>query len=310
MSKKIRISLWTLLILTALLISFFLGYRPIEPIRLNYSLAPSEIGEKKWEEIIAARPLIDSFKVLNTGSVKVPLNGMLNLDKLAESHGLDEFLWVDVFVFLFHHQEKGWFMIDTGLDSSFQGEGNIKGLLASNYIIESKQNKGQNIAAQLKREDKEIRGIFFTHLHGDHTAGLPELDPSIPKYVGKGEEYIDIPFLYHANHLNSSSQLIEIDYEKGIAKFPFDRVIDIFGDGSLVGIHTPGHSKSHLSYLLMTVEGPKLLTGDASHTKYGFTHNIEAGWVDDQALAEKSINQLVKFHQLYPEVEVIYGHQR
>jgi glyoxylase-like metal-dependent hydrolase (beta-lactamase superfamily II) len=87
-------------------------------------------------------------------------------------------------------------------------------------------------------------------------------------------------------------------------------VIDIFGDGSFLGIHTPGHSKSHLSYLLMTKDGPKLLTGDASHTKYGFVNNIEPGWVHDQPAAEFSLAQLVEFHRMYPTIEVIYGHQR
>jgi hypothetical protein len=29
---------------------------------------------------------IDQFKILNTGSVQVPLDGMLNVDKLDENH--------------------------------------------------------------------------------------------------------------------------------------------------------------------------------------------------------------------------------
>ena len=53
-----------------------------------------------------------------------------------------------------------------------------------------------------------------------------------------------------------------------------------------------------------------LLTGDASHTKYGFTNNIEPGWVDDQQLAQNSLTQLVKFHEMYPLVDIIYGHER
>jgi len=54
-----------------------------------------------------------------------------------------------------------------------------------------------------------------------------------------------------------------------------ESVIDIFGDGSFLAIPTSGHSASHLSYILMTNEGAILLTGDASHTKYGFQNNIE-----------------------------------
>ena len=155
------------------------------PTRLAYRLPNTELPNKEWDEILANNSAINQFKVLNTGAVKVPRSGMLNTDKLVEESNLNQTIWVDVFVFMFHHQDKGWFIIDTGLDNTFQHEGNIDGLLASNYIMDSKQNPGQNIGAQLSRVHKEIQGIFFTHLHGDHTAGMPEIDRSIPKYVGK-----------------------------------------------------------------------------------------------------------------------------
>jgi hypothetical protein len=53
-----------------------------------------------------------------------------------------------------------------------------------------------------------------------------------------------------------------------------------------------------------------LLTGDASHTKYGFVNEIEPGWVDDKEMAEKSLRQLVDFYELFPNIRVIYGHEQ
>ncbi|MEO1652197.1 MAG: MBL fold metallo-hydrolase [Bacteroidota bacterium] len=278
-----------------------------QPKRMLGELPVPTLEDKNWDKILGQKAVIDSFKILHTGSVQVPLDGVLNPEKVEIKK--DSLIWVDVFAYLFHHRERGWFLIDSGLDSSFQKKGNIKGWFASNYIKASRQAKGQNIGAQLSREQKEIQAIYFTHLHGDHSAGLPEIDDRIPKYVAKGEAFIHIPWLYTSNHLNPKDTLRELDWEQGFSKAPLKSVIDIFGDTSFLGIHTPGHSRSHLSYLLMTEEGPILLTGDASHTRYGFEHNIEPGWVDDREKAEDSIQQLIAFKKQYPQLRVIYGHQ-
>ena len=181
----------------------FSSCKVVHPQRVAYLLPVSRAMSPDWSALFEQNPRIDSFKILHTGSVQVPVKGMLNSEKLTEGNPYGKLMWVDVFAFLFHHTEKGWFMIDTGLDSSFQNKGNISGLLAGNYIKASRQDQGQNIAAHLSRENKQIEGIFLTHLHGDHTAGLPEIDASIPKYVGKGEAHLHYPLLYQSNHLNA-----------------------------------------------------------------------------------------------------------
>jgi hypothetical protein len=55
---------------------------------------------------------------------------------------------------------------------------------------------------------------------------------------------------------------------KRIAISPLESLIDIFWDGTLIGINTPWHSSRHKSYLLITDKGHILLTGDTSQIKY------------------------------------------
>ncbi len=300
----------TILVLVAIIICLIIGNQIMQPNRETYKLPTSKLKDKQWKEIFNANSKIDGFKILNTGSVKVPIEGMLNIEKLGKDHGLSKFLWVDVYAYLFHHKEKGWFMIDTGLDSTFQQKGNIKGIFANSFIKETRQNPGQNISSLLKKENVEINGIFFTHLHGDHSAGLPEINNSIPKFIGKEETIFNIPFIYSSNHLTRKDTLLELDNTTAVGISPLESVIDIFGDGSFMAINTPGHSLGHLSYLLITTDGPILLTGDASHTKYGFENKIEPGWVENKESAENSLLQLTTFHEKYPEVRIIYGHEK
>ena len=183
------------------------------------------------------------------------------------------------------------------------------GLIAGKYIKKNRQEQGQNIGAQLERLNLRPVGIFFTHLHGDHTAGIPEIDKSIPLYCGKAEQYHDIPILYKPKHFNKGDAINELDMAKGNPIAPFEQVMDVFGDGSFWALATPGHSKSHLSFLLRTEKEIILLTGDASHTRYGFENGIEPGWAYDRLQAESSLWQLHDFAEQFPQVRVIFGHE-
>lgn len=273
---------------------------------------------RSWEQVLQGSTAISEFEVLHTGEVEVPVTGMLNADRVVEFfEGKTTF--VDVYAFWFCHRDYGCYLIDSGLDDSFgEGkEGNVRGLLASSYIVSSRQKPGTDILSQLATGNRKqrLKGVFFTHLHGDHTSGVPALvsEPDIGPlefFVASGEEYINYWMLYQGDHLANVKKLSELNPNAGQNMPILGNCLDIFGDGSLWAISTPGHSGAHLSYLIRTPSGPTLLTGDASHTRVGFENGIEPGWIDNRDQARSSLLALIEFAQTYPQVRVIYGHER
>ncbi len=105
--------------------------------------------------------------------------------------------------------------------------------------------------------------------------------------------------------------LDEIDF-RGVPDMPpLGPTLDVFGDGSLWAVRTPGHTVGHLSFVVISKTGPVLLTGDVSPTRWGFENGVIGGGFNDgdPRDAHRSLEQLIAFKKAYPEVRVVYGHE-
>jgi len=81
---------------------------------------------------------------------------------------------------------------------------------------------------------------------------------------------------------------------------------DVFGDGSFFAILTPGHT----SYLARTTTGPVLLTGDTSHTRWGWENGVEPGsFLADRECSRNSLRALKALSERHPKMAVKLGHQ-
>lgn len=127
--------------------------------------------------------------------------------------------------------------------------------------------------------------------------------------AAKGESFHFYPLIMYNDHFNNIPRLTELDMSAGHAMETFDRVVDIFGDQSVLAIAAPGHTHGNLSYLINTTEGWVLLTGDASHTRWGFENSVPPGWSEDSDHARATLQQLREFSAANPEVRVILGHE-
>ena len=218
---------------------------------------------------------------------------------------------VDVYAHWIRHPEKGDYLIYSGLDHRFANSerGSLKGLIAPWIVENSFQETGQDIGSQLARHEVNLKGLFLTHAHGDHSAGIPALPPAVDIYLAQGESLHHYPLIMYSDHFQNIDSLLEIHFTHATQIEGLGLALDIWGDGALWAIPTPGHTHGNLSFLVNTDDGWVLLTGDASHTRWGFENNVIPGWSEDDAQARDSLSRLRRFALSHPEVRVIYGHE-
>jgi glyoxylase-like metal-dependent hydrolase (beta-lactamase superfamily II) len=251
-----------------------------------------------------------------TGEVKVDRSLLLDLGAPAAAGLPDEKVWVPVLAHRLDHPDRAPWLVDSGFDSTFaeRRRGNIGGLavLAAPFMEIARQAPGADAAHQLGADRARLGGVLFTHLHLDHTAGVPGL-PANARYVagaGTLEDAYESSIVAHIDHLRTVARLEAIDFSRAPALAPLGPAVDLFGDGSVWAIHTPGHSRGHVSVLVNAASGPVLLVGDASHTRWGWEHDVAPGKVTDRSASQRSLAQLRAFVAKYPQVRVVFGHEQ
>jgi N-acyl homoserine lactone hydrolase len=285
------------------------------PSRQAFNLPPSAISANaSWAQIQQQAATLELHTLL-TGQVKVPRGGVLDQSnpKTQALHIKQQpaSLWVDVYSHWLRHPQKGDYLIDSGLDQRFANhpQGSVKGIIASWIIEDSRQDQGQDIASQLQQSQIQPNGVFLTHIHGDHSSGIPALPLGIAVVVGAGEPQHHYPLIMYSDHFDPVSTLYELEFDHGMYLDQLGPALDIFGDGSLWAISTPGHTAGHVSYLAHDINGWVLLTGDASHTRWGFENGVIPGWSENDEQAQQSLDMLTGFIKRHPDVRVVLGHQ-
>jgi len=167
-----------------------------------------------------------------------------------------------------------------------------------------------DLAAQLTRGNLRPKAAFFSHFHPDHTGGVPALEPQTEFIFGK-EEAGFLARAAVANHFSGKSKFSSIDFSAAPAMPPLGPSVDVFGDGSFWAISVPGHTDDDMAFLINGAT-PVLLTGDASHFAWGFKNGVAPrGWNSaGTARGYVSLEQLRAFARAYPDVKLIYGHER
>ncbi len=218
-----------------------------------------------------------------------------------------------VFSYLVEHPEQGYLLLDTGLHPSFseRKRGNFGALLGR--IVKTRVEKGKDVASQLKLMNlsvSNIRNIVLSHLHLDHSSGLPLFkgQPGVKVYIDRSEmdtarSRFSLFKGYIGAHL-AGFDIRPLDFPLSI--HPLGAVSDFFNDGSVFVIRTAGHSPGHVSILLNDSQSPILLTFDAAHRKSNLEEELPP--IGHYASAMESVKQLKALLTRFPDIRVIYGH--
>lgn len=277
-----------------------------EHIITNYS---------NWEDVFAlAKPM--PFHAFNTGRITGKIKTYSEINSLPENVDMNSVLDYDMLAFSFKHPEKGDILIDCGFSRSFTDNppyGNLSIIMKvfqKLNTIRYSQQPGEDFENHINRLNIKPTHVFLTHLHPDHTSGLPSLNSDCTVIFGKKENNLYYRLIV-GRHLKGK-KIGLLDFNKnGFALKPFDKVLDVFDDGSLFAISTPGHTKDHIAYLINNQPTPQFIAGDAELNRWAVEKGIQVN-TDYGKQGRKDVNtssdRIQEFLKIYPNIEVHYSH--
>lgn len=187
----------------------------------------------------------------NTGVKVFILNTGFNRMTKALSPGNPK--WRPAPVFLIQHPTFGYLLFDTGIAKEVASKGQGAMAFPMPLLFESKTDVNKIIDAQLLRygiSTDSIKTIIISHLHKDHTGGLP-LFKKANVIVHSGTPLVTPGLkVLNASSFTKHSKII-------------GNAFDLLGDSTLLLIESEGHTKDDLMLMVAADQGPLLLAGDA-----------------------------------------------
>jgi len=202
------------------------------------------------------------------------------LDQSRWSPGVNDGVPIDFSdnCYLIHHSSEGYLLWDTGITDRLAAlpEGvNVPALGQTWHRTQTLL--GSLAGVGLKPSD--VRYIALSHIHPDHAGNIGEFPDAIV-IIQKAEwEYAQAlpqkPF-------NPEHHIREIAGDN-----------DLFGDGSVVILSTPGHTPGHQSLLVrLQKTGYVVLTGDAVHFQSNWDNRRVPGFNTDKGQSVASMEKI------------------
>jgi glyoxylase-like metal-dependent hydrolase (beta-lactamase superfamily II) len=146
-----------------------------------------------------------------------------------------------------------------------------------------------DLLRQVNVNPDDVKHVGISHFHADHTGQLVALK-NATLLIGKGDwdGVTANPPMPGANAKGFAEWIAE---KRKVEPLTGDK--DVYGDGSVMVLRTPGHTPGHSILLVRLKEmGPVLLSGDAVHFIENYTGFGVPGFNFDRAQTVASIQRM------------------
>jgi N-acyl homoserine lactone hydrolase len=148
-----------------------------------------------------------------------------------------------------------------------------------------------DLLAKIDLKPEQIKYVGISHYHGDHT-GQAGSFPSATLLIGKGDwDVISGP--KPPENINTKPFENWIKGESKVEPVAFDK--DVFGDGTVIMLYTPGHTPGHHSLLVKLPQtGNVVISGDAMHFRENYDTNGVPAFNFDRGQTVASLERIKK----------------
>ena len=231
-----------------------------------------------------------------------------------------DYVQIPIVAFLVEHPGAGAVLIDTGLHPSCaidpkQNLGRVGARAFGSLEMEPKQAVTEQLRAR-GIEPSSVEVVLMTHLHIDHASAMSEFPNatflfSLREWEAASTEQRPWAHGYRPRQFDHGFDYRTLDFEGAdtASYASFGRSFNVFGDGSVRAVYTPGHTHGHMSVVLR-VAGPRdvVVAGDAIYTTRALSTGVLPFRVEDEHLYGRSLRELQIYRENNPDALIVPGH--
>ena len=146
-----------------------------------------------------------------------------------------------------------------------------------------------DLLKQINVDPDQVKYVGISHFHADHTGQLAPFK-NATLLIGKGD-WDGVTATPPMGGANLTGFKVWISEKRKVEPLSADK--DVFGDGSVIVLRTPGHTPGHQSLLVRLKEkGAVVLIGDLTHFRENYASNGVPGFNYDRAQTIASLERV------------------